>query len=81
MSTISSEVKISIAYQDATSRTLSFKNVTDQAQLSIADKVQSLNAAPSAAFQTTFRSTNNAPATGIGKAQIITTEEDVIYEN
>lgn len=81
MSTISNEVRLSIAYQDATSRTITFSKITEQAQLTIADKVQSLNAAPSAAFQTTFRSVNNAPATGIGKAQIITTEEDIIYEN
>ena len=81
MSTTQTEVKLSIVYQDATTRTITFQNVTDQAQLSIADKVQSLNAAPSAAFQTTFRSSNNALATSIGKAQIITTEEEVIYEN
>lgn len=81
MSITQTEVKLAIAYQDATTRTLTFKNVTDQAQLSIAEKVQSINAAPSAAFQTTFRSANNAPATGIGKAQIVTTEEDIIYEN
>lgn len=81
MSTTTTEIKLSIAYQDATSRSLTFKNVTSQAQLQIASKVQALNANPSAAFQTTFRSINNAPATGIGKAQIVTTEEEVIYEN
>lgn len=79
MSSIKNEVKLQINYEDNTSRTVTFEHVKQSAATNIAQRVASLNANPSAEFRTTFRSDNNARATGIGKAQFIQTEEEVIY--
>lgn len=77
--TTTNKVNLTISYEDASSRTVSFNNVKQTEILNIASRVQAVNANMSDAFKTTFRSADNSPANAIGKAQLITTEEEVIY--
>lgn len=77
--TTTNKVNITLSYEDASSRTLSFTNVKQSEIPNISTRVQDINANMSDAFKTTFRSADNSPVAAIGKAQLITTEEEVIY--
>lgn len=78
-STTTNKVNIMLSYGDASSRTVSFNNVREEEIQHIGERVQAINANMSDAFKTTFRSADNAPVASIGKAQLITTEEEMIY--
>ena len=77
--TTTNKVNIMLSYGDATSRTVSFNKVKEEEIPNISARVQAINANMSDAFKTTFRSTDGSPVASIGKAQLITTEEEVIY--
>lgn len=80
MSTTTSKVNLTLTHTDATSRTITFNDVPNtRTTIQIADAVNSINANMSDAFKHTFLSANGAPCNLIGKAQLITTEEEVIY--
>lgn len=71
--------KITLTYEDATSRTYSFTDITNEAISNIPTKIKAINANMPANFKTTFRSNSGAPVMTIGKAQFIYETEDVIY--
>lgn len=72
-------VKLTLAFKDATSRILTFNGVDDEALPQVKAKVKALNANMPPALATTFVSTIGAQLIAISKAQIIITEEEVIY--
>lgn len=72
-------VNVTVSYTDATSHTYAFNNVRTDALTSIKDKVRAINANMTQDFKKTFVSSTGAPAMQIGKAQIISTQEEVIY--
>lgn len=77
-------VKLKLVYEDATSRTYSFNGVDNQSLVSVKSKVlainESLEAGTAAAFANTFVSDNGAKCKMIADAQLISTEQIVIYE-
>lgn len=81
MATVKS-AKITLAYEDATSRTYTFNGVLYP--LDVKDKVLAINASLEAgtadAFKNTFVSDNGAKCAMISKAQVITTIQDIIYQ-
>lgn len=79
MSTTTNKVNITLAYTDATTKTISFDNVRAQAIGDIATRVQAINNNMSDAFKQTFLSADGATCSSIGKAQVIQTTEEVIY--
>lgn len=79
MSSATNQGKITVLYQDATSRTYTLPDLRDEALTDIKSKVKAINQNMPENFSTTFISENKAPAIKIGKAQIISTEEEVIY--
>lgn len=80
MSTSSKQIKLTLTHADATSRTVTIPNVSNtRTVIQIADAVSSINNNMSDAFKQTFLSVNGAQCTSIGKAQVIDTEEEVIY--
>lgn len=80
MSTTTTKVNLTLTYTDASSKTISFNDVSStRTTIQIADAVSSINNNMSDAFKQTFLSTNGAHCASIGKAQVIQTEEEVIY--
>lgn len=79
MSTTTNKVNITLAYADATTKTITFDNVRAQAIGDIATRVQAINNNMSDAFKQTFLSADGATCSSIGKAQVIQTTEEVIY--
>lgn len=80
MSTTTTKVNITLTYTDASSKTLSFDKVLPtRTTVQIASAVQAINSNMSDAFRQTFLSANGAQCASIGKAQVIETEEEVIY--
>ncbi len=77
--TTTNQVNIKLLYADNTSRTVNFSRVKQTEIPNISSRVQAINANMSDAFKTTFRSADNAQCVAIGKAQLVTTEEEVIY--
>lgn len=77
-------VKLKLVYEDATSRTYSFNGVDDQALAPVKVKVldinDSLSAGTATAFANTFVSDNGARCKMIADAQLISTEQIVIYQ-
>jgi len=72
-------VNITVSYTDATSHTYAFNNVKADALTGVKDKVKAINANMSQDFKKTFVSSSGAQAMQIGKAQIVSTQEEVIY--
>ncbi len=80
MSTRTVKTNITLAYADASTRTVSFDNIAPTRTITqIADAIDSINNNMSDAFKQTFLSKDGAPCTSIGKAQYIETEEEMIY--
>lgn len=79
MSTTNNKVNITLAYADASTKTLSFEDVRAEVIPDIATRVQAINNNMSDAFKNTFLSADGAVCSTIGKAQIIQTTEEVIY--
>lgn len=78
-STTTTKVNIGLTYADSTSRTVSFDNVREEQIPNISTRVQAINANMSDAFKRTFVSAEGSPVIAIGKAQVVTTEEEMIY--
>lgn len=70
---------LTLAFQDATDRTFKFNGVEDSAIPAMKGKILRINDSMPAAFAHTFVSDNGAPCIMISGAQVITTEEEVIY--
>ena len=79
MATTVHSVQLKLAYSDATSKTITFNDVDNQALYQVKDKVNAINANMPAPFANTFVSSTGAPCTMIAQAKIIVTTEDVIY--
>lgn len=79
MSTTTNKVNIGLSFLDDTSRTVSFNNVRQEEIPNISTRVKAINASMSNAFKDTFRSAGGAQVAHIGKAQLVTTTEEMIY--
>lgn len=79
MSTTTNKINIGLTYADSTSRTVSFTKVRQSEIPNISARVQAINANMSNAFKDTFVNEDGSHVVAIGKAQLITTEEEVIY--
>lgn len=77
--------KMKLVYNDATSRTYTFNGIATNQILQIKNRVINLNNnieaedATAMNFANTFVSANGSPCKGITDAQIIETEQEVIY--
>lgn len=82
MATVNS-VKIKLAYEDATSRLYTFNGVEQTALSGVKTRVininDSLESGTAEAFANTFVSAAGAKCKMISQAQIIKTEQEVIY--
>ena len=76
-------VKVTLAYEDATSRAYTFNGVDSMYVIDVKDKVlainESLEAGTANNFKNTFVSNNGATVKMISKAQVITVQQEVIY--
>jgi len=76
-------VKVTLAYEDATSRIYTFNGVDNMYLPDVKDKVlainESLEGGTANNFKNTFVSNNGATVKMISKAQIITLQQEVIY--
>lgn len=79
MSTTTTKVNISLTMADSTSKTVTFENVKSTEIPSIAARVEAINNNMSDAFKATFVNADGSHVLTIGKAQVITTEEEMIY--
>lgn len=81
--TTTKSVKITLAYEDATSRTYTFNGVTtaqaSNVKYQVLDINDSLEAGTANSFAHTFISDNGSPCKMISKAQVISLEQEVIY--
>lgn len=73
------QVVLTLAFRDATDRNFKFNGVEQSVLSSVKDKVLAINANMPAYFAQTFVSDNGAECIMISAAQIIITEEEVIY--
>lgn len=79
MSTTTNKVNIGLTFADSSSKTISFEKVKDEEITNIASRVQAINENMSDTFKRTFVTSEGSPVIAIGKAQLIITEEEVIY--
>ena len=70
---------LTLAFKDATDRKFKFNGVDESAISSIKDKVLAINADMPEYFAKTFVSDTGADCIMISAAEVITTEEEVIY--
>lgn len=73
------QVVLTLAFRDATDRNFKFNGVDQSAISQIKDKVLAINDDMPEYFAHTFVSDTGAECIMISAAQIITTEEEVIY--
>lgn len=76
----SNKVNIGLTFADGTTKTIGLDGVKDTEIPSIRNRVQAINANMSDAFKTTFTNETGSAVVAIGKSQLITTEEEVIYD-
>lgn len=79
MSTTTHKVNIGLNFADSSTKTVAFTNVKAQELLNISSRVQAINNNMSDAFKQTFVNNDGSHVVAIGKAQLVTTVEDVIY--
>lgn len=77
--TTTNKVNIGLTFADSSSKTIVFDRVKETEIPNISTRVQAINANMSNAFKRTFVNADGSPVIAIGKAQLITTEEEVIY--
>lgn len=77
----SNDVMLTMTYEDATTRNITFKNVPNSNLGGVKNKVKAINSNMSTNFKGTFISENGSPVLKIGKAQVIQTTEEVIYSD
>ena len=73
------QVVLTLAFKDATDRNFKFNGVEQSAIPNIKSKIQAINNNMPPYFAHTFVSDTGAECQMISAAQIITTEEEVIY--
>lgn len=73
------QVVLTLAFRDATDRNFKFNGVDLSAIADIKDKVNAINDNMPEYFSKTFVSDTGADCIMISGAQVITTEEEVIY--
>lgn len=73
------QVVLTLAFRDATDRNFKFNGVDASVVADIKDKIYAINDDMPEYFAKTFVSDNGADCIMISAAQIITTEEEVIY--
>ena len=73
------KVALTLVYADATTRTLTFNGVHEEAIPDVKDKILALNASMPAAVATTFVSKTGAQTTMIRDAKIIVISQEEIY--
>lgn len=76
---INNDVRIGLLYGDGTTRSYTFEGVDDSVLAGVADKIKTINAAPSSPFHKTFVSDNGEPVLRISTGTITSTQETVIY--
>lgn len=79
MSTFTTKINLGLTMADSSSKTVSFDRVKNEEIPNIRTRVQAINANMSDAFKATFVNEEGSHVIAIGQAQIITTEEEVIY--
>lgn len=70
---------ITVGFLDATARTYTFKDITEDAYEQAGNKARALNANIPASFKQTFVSNSGAEATQISKVTLEERTEEVIY--
>ena len=83
MSTLKNSVVVSLLYSDNSTRNYTFENVADANLLAIKAAIVAVNKNDNdqyAAFYSTFISTDGAPVTRIDSAKIISTQEEVLFD-
>lgn len=70
---------ITVGFLDATARTYTFKDITEDAHEHAGEKARALNANMPASFKQTFVSNSGAEATQISKLTLVEQTEEVIY--
>lgn len=73
------QVVLTLAFRDATDRNFKFNGVDQSALADVKSKIQAINDDMPPYFAHTFVSDSGAECIMISAAQIITTEEEVIY--
>lgn len=73
------QVNITLAYEDASARTYNFKGVLLEELENVGTRARAVNANMPANFKNTFLSNSGAKAMQISKVQLISQEEEVIY--
>lgn len=73
------QVIVTLAFQDATSRNFKFNGVDEEALATVKSKIKAINANMPPEFALTFVSNSGSPCIMISAAQLIATEEEVIY--
>lgn len=73
------QVVLTLAFADATDRNFKFNGVEDSAVPAMKGKILRINENMPESFKTTFVSDNGAQCIMISAAQVILTEEEVIY--
>lgn len=73
------QVVLTLAFRDATNRNFKFNGVEQSVLSSVKDKIKAINADMPPYFAHTFVSDIGAECIMISAAEIITTEEEVIY--
>lgn len=81
--TTTKSVKITLVYEDATSRIYTFNGVENENLPDVKNKIKAINASLTAGtandFATTFVSDNGRPCKMISKGQIISITQEVLY--
>lgn len=72
-------VVLTLAYEDVTTRKITFNGVEASKLSNVKNRVKTLNANLPESFKKTFVSKDGYDCKMISKAQIVTTEENIIY--
>lgn len=76
---VTRQAVLTLAFRDATDRNFKFNGIDASAVVGIKNKVLAINANMPEYFAQTFVSDNGSPCIMISGAQVIETEEEVIY--
>ena len=76
---VTRQAVLTLAFRDATDRKFKFNGIEASAVVGIKSKVLAINANMPEYFAQTFVSDNGSPCIMISGAQVIETEEEVIY--
>lgn len=77
--TTTTVLKLTLAYQDYTTRTYSIKGYDVENIALTQERILAFNANVPSSVQYTFISDNNSPCANINDAQVITEESTIVY--